>query len=48
MKIYFYYSVKEHIPYRKVIVAKIIKGFKIFENFIFVTALKKDSHFSLF
>jgi predicted phosphatase len=46
MKIYFHYRVKEDIPSRKVIVAKIIKVFTVCGDFI--TALKKDSHFSLF
>ena len=46
MKRYFHQRVKEVIPSRKMIVAKIINVFVMYGNFI--TALKKDSHFSLF
>ena len=41
MRRYFHYRLKEEIPSRKVIVAKVVKVFPICGNFIFITLLKK-------
>jgi len=47
MKRYYLYKVTEGIPSRKATIAKIINVFTICGNFIFITTLKNDRHFSL-